>query len=1612
MILSLISSGIREEAYAAENKEKVYSDVAGHPFEEALNYVIKHGLMSNKKSEIFPDAKLTKGAASLSLNNLLGASDLYADMNTVGNLKVGDKYYQTVSIGLNCGYLKQKPNKDVYYPLAKATYGYLADIFSSVLGIDMKDEIVGDHDPKDTLTRGEYAFLLQKLAPNIITKNTKNNVLVGDVYVTKPNITLANITVEGNLIITDAVDDKDVLLRNVVIKGKLIVRGGGENSVYLMGNSKVPEVVIQQVNHTVSLKVQENAIVGDVYVNKNSSGVNIYGEVETLTVAASSVDIALKEAKIEKVVLIGKSTSLSVAKDTKVSSMVVGKSAEDSIIEVEGSVDTIHTVAKGSNIKLQNNGKISLIKADKDAGDLSVEVSKDALIGKVESEADNISIRGEGSVGSENVSTVTDDPKIIITGKVSKLIILGNAEITLDKATIGTIEIVGDSVKLVVNSGSTVDDVTVSANKIIISGNGTVRNVKVTEKAKEGVEILTVPTIVTIDTKAGAVKTKNGTIQPGTTVTTYEHNQSYNSNNSDSVIVKKYSITVLASDGGTVNSASGNYAEGTNLNLQATPNVGYSFSNWETSNGGTFTSANSATTTFTTPANATTITAVFKEDTSSSLALLYDTTDTDEDGLSDYIETLVGTDGKNADTDGDGLRDGFEYTKTLTSPLLKDTNGNGIQDDQEDVDDDLLSNIREQELGTDPNNVDTDGDSLSDYAEVETYNTDPLDSDTDGDGIDDGDEIMLGLDPTKSSTDGVTPDGDRTFPQMLSNENFNEELLSTDAVIIPSISGNVKGVIDNNVIIEVANIDVFDDNRAVIGKVIDINSGYEGTPLTLAYDVSKIITEYDETFAKGLVICQVGGIDGLTPLTTAYDNGKISTNIINSGEYLVLNVDEFLSLFGIDIMANIVDEAEFVSEFFSMFIEGFEFKTPTNSEVAPKGEPYDEPKTSSDNINDETSVESSEEINVAEYSSDNLSNSFEALAESISATASNSSTGIADIVFVVDTTGSMGENITKVGQEIKNFSSQLYNSYNVTANLAIVEYFDYIAYGNDGAKVHKNGYSNWFSNLTAFQSKVDYVVSLCGRGSYETAIDGLEMARQLDWRANANKFIVFVTDEDYYTQNRYGISSMNEEISLLKSSGITVYVITESNLQNTYRSLWEETGGDYLNIDGDFGTQLLVMANKIGDITTNGTWIILDDYQQVRLNDVAEDPDEDTDDDGIKDYDELRSKKTVNLWYWIEFLLKARGINPNLYVGKTSIEVWSYNSNPTKYDTDNDSIDDRRDIKPRTNNTDIPDVFKSYINKDIIAMEKIITTDDGFSLCTVSIADLLKTANIDQTSLYTAMDYYDDWYVYAILKDNGAVYSLLKLREPENDGKDGDDAGVAISFAEYDVNKLNYYIVEINGNIANDKSFDDAISNVIYSDKAKHNETLQQYFAKTKSKAPYLIADEYVNLVSALNGGNDVTFTPQLNSKISTVEMYESLLRNPLYQPNVLDMRRYNSANRIPTALKSLNDSNGKDIVDFENKVIDMREITNNHNQRKAILAMTTADISYNMFAAEIEFHADALTDLRAIFKDWYTSAVIADMSLGEEYESGVFDEYYNTDSSLVKNQIKEHGEK
>ncbi len=645
--------------------------------------------------------------------------------------------------------------------------------------------------------------------------------------------------------------------------------------------------------------------------------------------------------------------------------------------------------------------------------------------------------------------------------------------------------------------------------------------------------------------------------------------------------------------------------------------------------------------------------------------------DTDNDELIDWLEKSIGTDPDNPDTDGDGLSDYIEYISGL-NPLVKDTDNNGIEDALEDTDLDGLNNQEEIRYGTDCLKNDTDNDSLMDGEEVNNYKTSPVMEDTDGDTLTDGDEIRLGLNPLTAYSDDITLDSNRKIQQVLSEDRIEDILKADSNLLIPFMNGAVSNVIDKCASVEQSNNEALQENRAILGEPINIESSYTAeTDLFLGFDYSNLLTYYTEDHLDTLVICQYAD-DDFIPLDTSVDkeNHSLYTNISGGGTYFVLNIEEFLNSLGI----NPLEELEsYETDSYSTLKEDMTIlDVDPNANIVPE-EWYEEYYNSTENdISNANSFMASDET-------------FNMVPEE---SLLDSTKGQADITFVIDTTGSMYSAISNVRNNISQFVDRLTTEYNVQVNFSLIDYKDITADGLDSTRLIKNGTSNWFSNVETYKSNIAGLYITGGGDRPETAIDGLAMANNLDYRSNVNKFVILVTDADYKVNNQYGIASLDKMAEMLKAKNINASVIAPTTYKGLYTTLFETTGGIFADIYGDFSKELLKLADKIGEDVNDGTWVLLSDYQYIKLADeVLPTNYVDTDGDRVSDYNELGTKEEKDLSWYVKTLLKAYAIPEQYYTGKTSVSLYNYVSNPVHTDTDYDGLDDSdsRDLVKRDN---------------------------------------------------------------------------------------------------------------------------------------------------------------------------------------------------------------------------------------------------------------------------------------------------------------------------------------
>lgn len=274
--------------------------------------------------------------------------------------------------------------------------------------------------------------------------------------------------------------------------------------------------------------------------------------------------------------------------------------------------------------------------------------------------------------------------------------------------------------------------------------------------------------------------------------------------------------------------------------------------------------------------------------------------------------------------------------------------------------------------------------------------------------------------------------------------------------------------------------------------------------------------------------------------------------------------------------------------------------------------------------------------------------------------------GKADIVFVVDTTGSMSSPISNVRSNINSFVTKLAED-KVDVRLGLVEYKDIYEDGSNTTKSY-----DWYTSVSDFKTQLGSLGISGGGDTPESAVDALYCAGNMKFRSGVKKYIILVTDANY----KNGISTdssytMEDEISSLVSKGVVTSVVTRAGYFTDYSSLVSQTDGVTANINNTFSTELEPIITKIGEDVNSGCWVRLSNGSVVCLDKdpALEDDTVDTDGDGVPDVIELKTSYQVSAYnpYTKEYQL---------------INTWTFDSNPAKADTDGDTLSDVDDLNP------------------------------------------------------------------------------------------------------------------------------------------------------------------------------------------------------------------------------------------------------------------------------------------------------------------------------------------
>jgi L-ascorbate metabolism protein UlaG (beta-lactamase superfamily) len=202
----------------------------------------------------------------------------------------------------------------------------------------------GTFRPLMPITRAEAVVVLEKTLPHRATvfgvsgtygPAEGTETINGNVAVRASGVTLQNVTITGDLLLSKEIGDGDVYLENVKVLGKTVVEGGGSESIHLV-NTVLLTVIVNRADGTVrlvaegsttvqevllqsSVILEEQGLTGDGFTMvsltewlPSGSKVTLQGNFETVNIAVQNVKVEIPEGSIASLNVTGLSGNIEI----------------------------------------------------------------------------------------------------------------------------------------------------------------------------------------------------------------------------------------------------------------------------------------------------------------------------------------------------------------------------------------------------------------------------------------------------------------------------------------------------------------------------------------------------------------------------------------------------------------------------------------------------------------------------------------------------------------------------------------------------------------------------------------------------------------------------------------------------------------------------------------------------------------------------------------------------------------------------------------------------------------------------------------------------------------------------------------------------------------------------------------------------------------------------------------------------------------------------------------------------------------------------------------------------------------------------------------------------
>lgn len=525
-------------AFAAD-----YKDTVGHWSEKQVNLWSDYGVISGYDGLFRPDDSITRGEMAVIMDKVMKyqvkAENTFSDLDQNFYTDSVLKANQAGIMRGSDGAVRPKDNitREEASVLICQAFG-IDPIETATSKFNDSDKVStwaagyvnallqkgyisgkGDNnfDPQGNITRGEAVTMFNNIVKGFYHQaGTYTENITGNVVVNTPETVLKDMSVTGDIFVTQGVADGNLTLENVKAP-TVIVRGGGVNSVKITGNSEIGTVKVEKQDGDVRVVTDGTAKVSNVYIKDGSKNSVLEGNMDKIQVDASNSTVRITNATVKELNVTKESAKVILDEKSIVDKLTIAETAANASVEINGTAKQVMVSAPNAILTTTKSAKIDTLTVTEKATNAKLELG--GIITTVETSAQGTSIN---VAAGANITTIkalekAADSKMIISGKVATILVdAPNVTIEVLKGgEVTTIESSATATGLIVKGEGKVSTIKVNGNnsKIDISGAKVIVGKDVTGTLVMGKEVKGGSTVTTGSDKTvtdGEIENPNG----------------------------------------------------------------------------------------------------------------------------------------------------------------------------------------------------------------------------------------------------------------------------------------------------------------------------------------------------------------------------------------------------------------------------------------------------------------------------------------------------------------------------------------------------------------------------------------------------------------------------------------------------------------------------------------------------------------------------------------------------------------------------------------------------------------------------------------------------------------------------------------------------------------------------------------------------------------------------------------------------------------------------------------------------------------------------------------------------------------------------------------------